>query len=79
MAEWGLWHIYLSFEHAIQVCENNRLTKTSGTLTPLKKSLRLLSNEAYSLSVDNNITAAAELEKKEDVYSNKDITTSNFE
>jgi len=36
--KWGKF-IYPSFKHAMQVCENNRLTKTSGTLVPLEKSL----------------------------------------
>ena len=100
--------IYPSFEHAMQVCENNELTKTLGTLIPLEKSLidrlgdqngpvvkqrrtlpesnnndqvslGLLPDEAYSLSVDDDIAAAAGLEEREDVYSNEDITASNLE
>jgi len=92
----------------MQVCENNRLTKTSGTLAPLEKSLidrlgdqngpvvkqrktspesdnddqvslGLLPDKAYSLSVDDDIAAAAGLEKREDVYSDEDITASNLE
>ena len=31
--------IYLSFEHTMQVCESNGLTKISGTLVALEKSL----------------------------------------
>jgi len=42
-------------------------------------SLGSLPDEAYSLSVDNDIAAAAGLEEREDVYSNEDITTSNLE
>ena len=42
-------------------------------------SLGLFPDEAYSLSIDNDIATAAGLEEKEDVYSDEDVTTSNFE
>ena len=38
----------------------------------------MLPDEAYSLSIDNDIATAAGLEEKEDVYSDEDVTTSNF-
>jgi len=39
----------------------------------------LLSNKTYGLSIDDDIATAAELEEKEDIYSNEKITISNFE
>ena len=42
-------------------------------------SLRSLPDEVYGLFIDNNIAAVVGLEEKEDMYSNEDITTSNFD
>ena len=42
-------------------------------------SLGLLPNKAHSLSIDNDIAIVAGLKKKENMYSNGDVTTSNFE
>jgi len=42
-------------------------------------SLGLLFNKAYGFSINDDITVAVELEKRKDIYSNKEVTASNFE
>ena len=42
-------------------------------------SLGLLFDKAYGFSINNDITVAAELEKRKNIYSNEEVIVSNFE